>query len=610
MRYIAVIVLLCGGLCADDANEPAQESRQFESYFPLSTEGTKELEAWWSAKDEPGQVAQQDERVLEIIRNGLRGSEDFTAQILQWVSSKYLWQKESAQVSGPVRDKAIELVYHASFSPDGLVRYYAVYYGLSILQPKPQHVLDRLATLAMRGENAGRVVWGVQQSNQQDEFLKRLEPYLTGDDPELRQRAEALAKQVHETPGYLVVPQRTQPQEKPTREPNEYEGTFSDLYNVLGKVYPCFGLKGIDWGAVGDEFLPRAKQIRTHEEFGLSCMELVARLEDSHAYLMEGTAKLPRLPLPEWDGGFACLEDDQNRPAVYYVDPGGSADKAGVKVSMVVLTVNGEPVRQVIDKSMALCRKYIGYSSDRYLRYDCYRFFPRRSKQGEVVTYEMLSVDGTTSRFELPAVLGARYLPRLPVPKEGIADSGHVTWKMLDDRIGYIYVRRISARLPGLLDKAVGELKDARGLIVDVRGNSGGGFEPREAFVNFGLDGQSEPNHPRYKGPMALLIDSRCISAGEGWALWFVAKKRARLFGESTAGASARKDIYTLSNGLYRVQIPVRPYPGFLDRPIERRGLEPDVYVRQSAADLAAGRDTVLEAAKAYLLDQAGPSLP
>lgn len=100
---------------------------------------------------------------------------------------------------------------------------------------------------------------------------------------------------------------------------------------------------------------------------------------------------------------------------------------------------------------------------------------------------------------------------------------------------------------------------------------------------------------------MAVLIDARCISAGEGWASWFVARKRARFFGEITAGASSRKRQYTLSNGLYTVTYPVKAYTGFLDRPIERRGLEPDEPVRQSAGDLAEGRDTVLEAAKCYL---------
>lgn len=72
----------------------------------------------------------------------------------------------------------------------------------------------------------------------------------------------------------------------------------------------------------------------------------------------------------------------------------------------------------------------------------------------------------------------------------------------------------------------------------------------------------------------------------------------------ATAGASSRKKTCTLKNGLYTVTFPVKAYTGFLDRPIERRGLEPDVPLRQNARDLAAGRDTVLEAAKRYLLEQ------
>ena len=170
--------------------------------------------------------------------------------------------------------------------------------------------------------------------------------------------------------------------------------------------------------------------------------------------------------------------------------------------------------------------------------------------------------------------------------------------------IGYIYVRRIPGDLLERLDRAVGELKDARGLVIDVRGNSGGGFDAPRAHRNFALDDTEEPDRPRFRGPIALLIDSRCISAGEGWASWFVATKRACLFGEATAGASSRKRTYTLKNGLYTVTFPIKAYTGFLDRPIERRGLEPDVLVRPNARDLAAGRDTVLEAAKRYLIEQ------
>ena len=129
------------------------------------------------------------------------------------------------------------------------------------------------------------------------------------------------------------------------------------------------------------------------------------------------------------------------------------------------------------------------------------------------------------------------------------------------------------------------------------------------AFRNFDLASPkgTAPHRPLYRGPIAMLIDERCISAGEGWASWFVARKRARLFGTTTAGASCRKEEYVLTNGLYKVVIPVKAYTGFLDRPIERRGLEPDVEIRPSAHDISRGKDTVAETAIRWLAHADNP---
>jgi len=385
-----------------------------------------------------------------------------------------------------------------------------------------------------------------------------------------------------------------------------YEQALADLHRVLGEQYPCFELKGIDWPAVGAEFLPRAKNVTDDHAFGLLCMELVARLEDSHAQLLAGAAKLPELPLPRWDPGFACLVDDRGLPVVYYVDSGGPAEAAGIEVGMTVTSIDGVPATGAIEETMNRYRRWVGHSSERYLRYQCFRWFTRRDEQGTKVRLEVEDVDGHARGVVLPATFDIRYVPRLPVPIAGISDSRSVSWKMLDDDIGYIYVRRIRDDLIASLDAAIGEMQDARGLIIDVRGNSGGGFDSRRAHLNFALDrDDEEPHRPRFRRPIAVLIDARCISAGEGWASWFIAHDRATLFGEATAGASARKTVYTLSNGLYKVRFPVKAYKGYLDRPIERRGLEPDVPIMPSAVDIAAGRDTALEAAKAHLLHEA-----
>ena len=382
-----------------------------------------------------------------------------------------------------------------------------------------------------------------------------------------------------------------------------YEEAFVDLYEMLGREYPSFDLKGIDWKAVGEELLPRAKQAETDEEFGLVCLELVARLEDSHAHLQKGTLDPPWPPVPRWDPGLACFIDDRQMPVVYYLDKGGPAETAGIQVGTTVLSINGKPAGEAIEECMQKTAKYTGYSSRRYLRYQAARWFVRQMEQDTTVALETEGPDGERRTVQLPATLGVRYLPRLPLPVPGVSDSANVSWTTLDGNVGYIYVRRIGGDLIEKLDAAVGELKDARGLVVDVRGNSGGGFDAGRSHRNFALDDGEEPERPRFKGPMALVIDARCISAGEGWASWFIAKRRARVFGETTAGASSRKRTYTLKNGFYRVTFPVKAYRGSLDRPIERRGLEPDVPLRQNAQHLAAGRDTVLEAAKRYLLE-------
>ena len=380
-----------------------------------------------------------------------------------------------------------------------------------------------------------------------------------------------------------------------------YEAAFAELYEVLGREYPCFELKTIDWAAVGRELLPRAKQVKDEREFGLLVMELVARLEDSHAMVGAGSAQPPTPEFPQWDPGLACLVDDRGMPVVYYVDPGGPAEKAGVKPGATIVSVGGNPAEQAMAERMKELSRYAGYSSDRYLRYHAAQFLPRVMKQGEKLSLEVQDVGGQKRKLDLAATLRVRYLPRLPVPIKGVRDAANVSWTMLDGNIGYVYVRRIGNDLIEQLDRAVGELKRAKGLIIDVRGNSGGGFDAQRSFRNFDVNDGNEPLRPRFAGPIAVLIDSRCISAGEGWASWFVAKKRARFFGEATAGASSRKQQYTLTNGLYTVTYPVKAYTGFLDRPIERRGLEPDEPVKQKAADLAKGRDTVLEAAKEYL---------
>ena len=382
--------------------------------------------------------------------------------------------------------------------------------------------------------------------------------------------------------------------------PTNYSAAFRALYDHLAVTYPEFELKRIDWPAVGRELLPQAEQVHTDAEFGLLVERLVARLKDSHAVVVAGSAAVPAPDLPQWDAGFTCLADDRDRPVVYAVQPDTSAGRAGVTPGTVVVAIDGVPGERRIAAQMARLAEWSGYSSDRSLRYDAVRTFACGSR-GAPMRVDVVTPDGRAATLTLTADGPPRYRSRLPVPRAGVDDSADCSWTTLSDGTGYVYVRRIGRNLVADLDAAVRALAGCRGLILDVRGNSGGGFDADAAFANVDPDEKRWPDRPRFTGPIAMLVDERTISAGEGWASWFVARHRARLFGSTTAGASSRKAVYELPGGLFKVVVPVKPYTGFLDRPIEVRGLEPDEPVRCSAADLAGGRDTVVAAAVRWL---------
>ena len=85
-----------------------------------------------------------------------------------------------------------------------------------------------------------------------------------------------------------------------------------------------------------------------------------------------------------------------------------------------------------------------------------------------------------------------------------------------------------------------------------------------------------------------------------------VANKIQNVIAASSAGVYADSEEMPLSeNSKTQASSPygANTHP-ILDRPIERRGLEPDVPVGYRAEDLAARRDTVLEAARNALLEE------
>ena len=136
----------------------------FNGFFPDDPKGGHLLDELFPSLQDSDLP---DAKLLQIVRNGLRRTSQDRELILRAIGNRYIWGKT------PQNPMAIEIMYHAA-DPENVygTRHYAIYFGLSVIQPtKPANVLRTLALICMKVDDEndiGRVTWGCQ--NQLEEL--------------------------------------------------------------------------------------------------------------------------------------------------------------------------------------------------------------------------------------------------------------------------------------------------------------------------------------------------------------------------------------------------------------------------------------------------------
>ncbi len=160
-------------------------------------------------------------------------------------------------------------------------------------------------------------------------------------------------------------------------------------------------------------------------------------------------------------------------------------------------------------------------------------------------------------------------------------------------------------------------MKDAPGIIIDLRGNGGGDDDVAIKMAGFLFDRETQlmitktrrgddfyykakPQKTQYVGKIAILVDELSGSASEQFAAGMQEAKRAVVIGKRTQGDDMDADLMKLPNGAYLIYAAGEPRTpkGVV---IEGRGVIPDIQVNLTRKDLLAGRDTQLEAAIEYI---------
>jgi carboxyl-terminal processing protease len=405
--------------------------------------------------------------------------------------------------------------------------------------------------------------------------------------------------------------------------------TFDSAWSRVRNAHYDTAMRGIDWARIRDELRPRAERAATLGELRGLLTEMLTRLGESHYGIIRQEADDALPPPPgqaessgePGDVGLALrlLGSDV---VVSYVVPGGPADRAGVRAGWVVDSVGGFTARRA-EQTISRVR------TDAERRLALVRL-PRvvdasfAGGAGSVVRAAFR--DGSGRRVVVP--ITRRVTPgepvRLPNLPTFVAHLEHDR-RTLDagSAGGCVGIIRFNIWMPALaddFDRAVDELRDCRGIVVDLRGNPGGlGFmvagvgghfldsavslgtmRTRAGEARFTVNPRrattrGEPVRP-YAGRLAILVDPLTGSTSELFAAGMQAIGRARVFGETSAGQALPAMATRLPTGdvLLHVTADLVAPNG---RRVEGRGVVPDEPVPLRRRDLLAGRDAALEAA-------------
>lgn len=205
--------------------------------------------------------------------------------------------------------------------------------------------------------------------------------------------------------------------------------------------------------------------------------------------------------------------------------------------------------------------------------------------------------------------------------------AGGLKYTTLDDeQIGYIYYGSFSSGVSdNNLDYAFLHFKECKGIILDIRDNGGGMLSNADRIASRFLDerkltgyiqhktgkGHNDFSEPyplylspseriRWLRPVVVLTNRHCFSAANDFVQKMGVMPYAKIMGDRTGGGSGFPFTSELPNG-WSVRFSASPILD-IKRQNTEFGIDPDIKVSMTKEDIQKGKDTIIEAAIAYIL--------
>jgi len=406
---------------------------------------------------------------------------------------------------------------------------------------------------------------------------------------------------------------------------------FDSAWSRIANSYydPEFG--GLDWPGVRAELRPRAEAATSLEELREVIGEMLARIGESHfgliprevADALDPAGGAPSDGLRPGEVGLE-LRLVAGRLLVFRVSEQGAAAAAGVRPGWVLKTVGDVPMADLV-RAAERAERHVGAHGASWQAVRRGESL-LRGAPGSSVVVTFLSAE------DQPVVLT---LTRVPVSGEAVrlgnlptfyADLEHRRVEGSDGCVGVIRFNVWMTAMVSPFERAMSELGDCKGIVLDLRGNPGGvggmvmgvsGYfvdqvltlgtmrtrsqEIRFVSIPRRVTSDGNPARP-FAGALAILTDRYTGSTSELFSVGMQQIGRARLFGETSAGMALPANALRLPSQdvLYHVIADLRAPDGSR---IEGRGATPDVPISLTREHLLAGHDAPLEAALTWIGD-------
>ncbi len=443
--------------------------------------------------------------------------------------------------------------------------------------------------------------------------------------------------------------------------------TFDVVWQRLAETFPDPEMGGHDWGAVRDQYRPRAQEAQTAEQLRPVLLEMMALLGSSHLEIIPGeldglldaaaeAAEYTPDDAEGGDPGAAGTEPDAVEPGTdqdagegaHEEEPSTGSGRDG-DLGMQVRLVDGQVLVTRVDEGSAARAAGIlpGWVLTHVGRVDTAALTQRITghvddprEVGVYVTTRLQRMfQGSTARpVQLTFTDGEGAERVLPVHRRELAQEpvtiGHLpplTVSMnraivADGTVGTIWFNTFFNPVPAYFTESMLSFIEAgvSGVVIDLRGNYGGlvamvrGLSGhlvdqklslgRMRFRAFALELNVNPriSAHRFEGPVAVLVDGVSISTAEVFAGGLQGIGRARVFGTPSAGMALPSMIDRLPNG-DALQYPMAHQYDPRGAPIEGEGVVPDEQVPLTRDALLQGRDPAMDAALSWIQQQTGP---